>query len=533
MSRKRIHKSKQSFLEELDSPVDIPRKKHCNLKEESQEESQEELSSKYESDDSRKEESLLCDEKFVFHSDRSYSLTSTLSKSNPKAYEEYTKIRKYIEDSKPSFTQFLLTPLRTEDKAFIFEMFEVLSMIIYPSQDYIDYRNRIVHEIDAAKRRYNDYNTLSEEIKKKYYSEKPKILSLSSSLPLDFQIICLDAEEHIKSHIFREYTRLCNLNPNDDERPKLERWIYTALSMPYKRCKQLPDNRGVFLRQMKDSLDKNMHGLEKVKEQLLVFANARMSNPEMKECTLGLIGPPGIGKTMIARLIAECLTIPFAQISCGGITEADTLKGYSYTYIGSRPGEIANSLIEMKYNNGVIFFDEFEKVSDNKAITSMLLHVLDPVQNCRYQDSYLGRDIHINLSGIWFVLSMNNLPNDTALRDRIFTINLTGYSAQEKFFIAKYHLIPKILKNLRLDNDIIIIHDDTIRYMISNDNQSGVRSLNHSLRELITKTHFLQQTDMPMSFTINNIKTPFVIMPDMVDKLIVRSEMQTHMSMYI
>lgn len=270
-----------------------------------------------------------------------------------------------------------------------------------------------------------------------------------------------------------------------------------------------------------------------MKEQLLVFANARLSNPEMKECTLGLVGPPGIGKTMISRLISDALNLPFGQISCGGITEAEILKGYAYTYIGSRPGEIANCLISMKYNNGVIFFDEFEKISKNNEITSMLLHVLDPIQNSFYHDNYIGRDIDINLSGIWFILSMNNLPADGALRDRIFTIQLEGYTEKEKLQIAKRHLIPKILKNLKIPIENIVVPDTVILDLIRREsNNPGVRYLNHNLRDIIYKVHFLQQqSELQLSFSLKNCSTPFILTTEMVDKILPPVEKDISLSM--
>lgn len=457
-----------------------------------------------------------------------------LKKFNPLAHKEYIKTLKYIEENKPNIIDILRSPMRREDKALVFQMYEVLMSTAYPSEEYLTYHKTLVKEIQDAKRRYIDYCKLPQEMKDTYKESRERLLAMSSSLPLDHQIVALDADDRVKGHILKEYIRMCQLGSDDDEKAKVEKWVLTCLSLPFRRCKPMPDNRGMFLRQMSDALEANIYGLEKVKEQLLVFANARMSNPEMKECTLGLVGPPGIGKTMIARLISTCLNIPFAQISCGGITEPETLRGHSYTYVGSRPGEITNALIELGYSNGVIFFDEFEKIAQNQAITSMLLHVLDPLQNNRYQDHYLGRDVTLNLSGIWFVMSMNELPIDSALRDRIFTINLSGYKTEEKFHIAKKHLIPKHFKNMNIPAEDITMPDDTIRHMIQvyGEKQPGVRALNRALREVIAKIHFLQQSDVKTSFTIKNISKPYTVHPPDVEKLIEKPEQPLFLSMY-
>ena len=158
-----------------------------------------------------------------------------------------------------------------------------------------------------------------------------------------------------------------------------------------------------------------------IKEQILLFINSKLLNPDMKGCCLGLIGPPGTGKTSIARIIAEVLDYPFEQISFGGVTNTEFIKGHDFTYIGSQPGIIAKSLTRMKYKNGILFFDEYEKISANKDIVSTLLHITDPSQNNTFRDQYLS-DITIDLSSIWFIYSMNEFPEDSALKDRIYSI---------------------------------------------------------------------------------------------------------------
>lgn len=467
--------------------------------------------------------------------DEKQRLLEEIQKHDPALIGCLNEVQKYIKDNSPNPIEILKSNLLIEDKARLTQMFEVLIELPQPSQEYLDYQKNLIHEFELAKRRYGDFLELPEVVKVNYIQERKRLLAMTSALPLDYQIISLDAADDIKGVIFREYMRYRNLGLADDEKPKLERWMETVLSLPYRRYKQLPDNRTKFLLQMKSILDREMYGLDTVKEQLLVFANARLSNPQMKECTLGLIGDPGTGKTMIANLLATCLSLPFSQISCGGITEADALKGYAYTYIGSRPGEIVNSMIEMKCNNGVIFFDEFEKIAGTSSITSMLLHVLDPVQNSRYQDSYIGKDIRINLSGVWFVLSMNALPQDSALRDRIFTVHIDGYNSREKLEIAKRHLIPKAFANMKVDPQTIIIPDHTLSALIAKVSPltcKGVRVLKHAIHEIITKVHFLQQSDIPVSFTLKNVKTPYTIQADDLNRLLISPPEPSYRSMY-
>ena len=170
-------------------------------------------------------------------------------------------------------------------------------------------------------------------------------------------------------------------------------------------------------------------------------------NPNMKKTNLGLIGPPGVGKTSIARLISEIMDWGFEQISFGGIDRSDFLKGHEYTYVGAQPGAIVKALQKMGHKNGILFLDELEKISKKPDITAALLHLVDQTQNSEFKDNYLG-DISIDLSKIWFIGSMNNIPTDSAFADRWWIIRVNGYRDSEKKEIIKSYLLPKALKNM-------------------------------------------------------------------------------------
>ena len=456
-----------------------------------------------------------------------------LMKESKNSALEFHKVVDYIHKNRINIVEILDTPMLIEDKALIYQMFEIFHMIPKFTQEYLEYQNILIKEIKRAKQKYQDFESLPKTNQLEYLENKTRLLSTVSNVPLDYKIMTLNADDHVKTCLYKEYLRMSQMSVLDEEKPKLEKWIDTCLRLPFRRCKEIPDNRSQFLRSMKECLDSSMYGLNQVKEQLLVFANARLSNPEMKDCTLGLVGPPGIGKTMIARLISKCLNIPFAQISCGGITDSDVLRGHSYTYIGSKSGEIVKTVCELGYSNGVILFDEFEKISNKSSITGLLLHILDPLQNSHFQDSYLGRDITVDLSKMWFVLSMNELPQDSALRDRIFAIHLKDYTKEEKFQIAKRHLIPNHIQNLKINPTDITFSEESIRYIISHYAESGIRSLNQILREIITKVSFLQQTDIPMSFTIRGMTTPYNIEIPAVNSLLTKPNDNTHLSMFL
>ena len=278
-----------------------------------------------------------------------------------------------------------------------------------------------------------------------------------------------------------------------EEQSKLRNWLKYATDLPYNRIKEIRYSKiSEFLKSVSIKLDKELYGMNKVKEQILIFLNTRLSNPEMKGCSLGFKGPPGVGKTTIARILAKVMEWPFEQISFGGVSNADFLKGHDFTYVGSRPGEIVRCLSRMKYKNGILFFDEFEKVADNKPILSTLLHITDFQQNHEFTDNYLA-DLKIDLSRLWFIYSMNEYPKDSALRDRIYIIELDGYKTDEKVKILKDYVLPKFLKNIGLKEDDIIIDENVSKYIIEkyDKDYKGIRNLENIMKEIVQKIHFI------------------------------------------
>jgi ATP-dependent Lon protease len=260
--------------------------------------------------------------------------------------------------------------------------------------------------------------------------------------------------------------------------------------------------------------------MEKVKEQILLFITAKIMNPSMKKVNLGLVGPPGIGKTSIAKTIAEVMEWGFEQISCGGIERADFLKGHDYTYVGSQPGQIVKCIRKMGHNNGIIFLDELEKGADNSEIKSSLLHITDPAQNSEFKDNYMG-EIIIDISNIWYIASMNTAPKDEALADRWWLINLEGYSKNDKINIANNYIMPKLIKNIGMDENSIEIDSTHVIDKYCNPEEKGVRSLEKILADLVNKVFFLY------IHRNNNVKTSFNITIDTLPIKIEANEIDT------
>jgi len=194
--------------------------------------------------------------------------------------------------------------------------------------------------------------------------------------------------------------------------------------------------------------------------------------------------------TAIAKSLSRCLNIPFAQLSFGGVTNPEFLLGHDYTYIGSRPGEISRSLSVMNAKNGILFLDEFDKASDRKEIMSTLLHITDFSQNNEFRDNYFP-EICQDLSKIWFIYSMNELPTDPAMLDRLEIIHVDGYDLNEKKIIAKNYLLPKFTKELKIENEFII-EENALNKLVNlcGLEKSGVRTLERTINLLMEKIYF-------------------------------------------
>lgn len=223
--------------------------------------------------------------------------------------------------------------------------------------------------------------------------------------------------------------------------------------------------------------------------------------------------------TTIARSLAHVMDIPFEQINFGGVHQADFIKGHDYTYVGSKPGEIAKCLIRMKYKNGILFFDEYEKVSDQPEILSTLLHITDFSQNNQFRDNFF-HDLTLDLSCLWFIYSMNALPLDSALRDRIYSINVPGYKEKEKVRIIVDYLLPKHLLNLKLCREDICLPEESAVYLVRKltKSESGIRKLEHAMKNLVDKILFLHanQDQLRVSFSLPLSYYP-IIFPISID----------------
>jgi ATP-dependent Lon protease len=256
-------------------------------------------------------------------------------------------------------------------------------------------------------------------------------------------------------------------------------------------------------------LDENHLGLDKAKERILEYLAVRKLNADAKGPVLCLVGPPGVGKTSIARAVAKSLGREFVRVSLGGVKDEAEIRGHRRTYVGAMPGRIIQGLQQAGTNNPVFLLDEVDKIgADHRGDPSAaLLEVLDPEQNSAFRDHYLG--VEFDLSKVLFLSTANMLePIQPAFRDRLEIMRLSGYTEEEKIAISKTHLIPRQLAENGIDENPPTISENAVRRMIeSYTHESGLRSLERQVAKICRKVarRRAEGDDRPVRVTASNV----------------------------
>lgn len=299
-------------------------------------------------------------------------------------------------------------------------------------------------------------------------------------------IMELKIDEKSREKLLKEADKLTKLPPSSQEAFVIKNYLDTVLDLPwgkYTKAKLSMDKAEAVL-------EKDHYGLKKVKERILEFLAVHMLNPEIKGQIICLAGPPGIGKTSIAKSIAKAMGRKYARVSLGGVRDEADIRGHRKTYVGAMPGRVITALTQAGSANPLILFDEIDKLcSDIKGDpSSAMLEVLDAEQNYAFRDHFI--EVPFDLSKAVFITTANNVSAIPApLLDRMEVIELPSYTAEEKFHIAKEHLVPKQLKEHGLKASQLKVSDDAINELIQYyTKEAGVRSLERSIASLCRKT---------------------------------------------
>ena len=372
------------------------------------------------------------------------------------------------------------------------------------------------------------FKTLNKKLKLEYINKLKQINTqndLTDKRPNYMKILDIETECSNKSLILQRIQQLENKNHDI----KLKNWVNKIMNVPFGIYKKPSVDKTYpvskikeYLERVRKLLDKEIFGHQTTKEQLIKILAHTITNPKEGGNIFALQGPPGVGKTaLIQDGIAKALDKPFAFISLGGATDASFLEGHDFTYEGSNHGRIIEVLQQSKCMNPVIYFDELDKVSETPKgdeIINILMHLTDQTQNSHFNDKYFG-GINFDLSKAIIIFSFNDEQKiSRILKDRMKIIKVKGYKITEKITIAKDYLIPKLLKNIGLDDIQINISDTMLEYLIdSYTYEGGVRKLKELLNDIFLEIN-LRKLEENKIMNKKITKSPIVLTEEMIEK---------------
>jgi len=314
--------------------------------------------------------------------------------------------------------------------------------------------------------------------------------------------------ENAEEEALRQLKKLERMHPDAAETATLRNWLDIMTDLPWSN----PSKDNLNLKKAEKILDEDHYGLERVKERMVEALAVRKLKEKPKGSILCLVGPPGVGKTSLGRSVARALNRKFVRLSLGGLHDEAEIRGHRRTYVGAMPGRIIQAIQQAGTNNPLIMLDEIDKVgADFRGDpSSALLEVLDPEQNSAFRDNYLG--VTFDLSNVMFMTTANVLDTiQHALRDRMEVISLAGYTEEEKFEIARRHLIPKQVEENGLGKDDVRIDRRALAKIVSEYTQeAGLRQLEREIgkvcRKVARRKAELDDKFKPIKVTSENLK---------------------------
>lgn len=373
------------------------------------------------------------------------------------------------------------------------------------------------------------FDDLSKTKQRKLNKQMKKLEELVSGngVPNKFRVLDLPVSDTIKATVIKKIDMLSEMDNESSEVYKLRTWIDGFMRIPFGVNVPLPVKMddgpkpcAAFLSDTRKTLDKAVYGMNGAKTQVMQILAQWISNPASVGNVIALKGPMGVGKTSFAKNgVSTVLKRPFEFFSLGGAADSANFVGHSYTYEGSMWGRIADSLMNARSMNPVMYFDELDKVSTTahgEEIVSMLIHLTDRSQNTQFHDRYFA-GVDFDLSQCLFVFSFNDESKvHPILKDRMQVINCAGYSADEKKVILTQYVWPQILERIKMDG--LSITDEAVKYLISefSHEEEGVRTLMRAVETLVTRINLLRIADEETAKSYKfytKVALPLVITP--------------------